>query len=64
MPNLGGGEMVLIAAVILVLFGARKLPEFARSLGKAKSEFKKGMDDEEQEAEETEEPVEKPAEKP
>jgi sec-independent protein translocase protein TatA len=64
MPNLGPGEIILVAAVVLLLFGARKLPEFARSLGKARSEFKKGMSEEEQEAEETEKPAEKPAEKP
>ena len=37
------GEIVLIIAVILLLFGASKLPELARSLGKAMSEFKKGV---------------------
>lgn len=42
----GGGELLLIAAVIMLLFGAKKLPEFARSLGKAKTEFKKGLDEE------------------
>lgn len=47
MPNLGGGELLIVAAVVMLLFGAKKLPEFARSLGKAKGEFKKGMDEEE-----------------
>jgi sec-independent protein translocase protein TatA len=47
MPNLGGGELLIVAAVVMLLFGAKKLPEFARSLGKAKGEFKKGLDDEE-----------------
>ena len=46
MPNLGGGELLIVAAVVMLLFGAKKLPEFARSLGKAKGEFKKGLDDE------------------
>lgn len=41
----GGGELLLIAAVIMLLFGAKKLPEFARSLGKAKTEFRKGLDE-------------------
>lgn len=45
MPNLGGGELLVIAAVVMLLFGAKKLPEFARSLGKAKGEFKKGLDE-------------------
>jgi sec-independent protein translocase protein TatA len=47
MPNLGGGELLIVAAVVMLLFGAKKLPEFARSLGKAKGEFKKGLDDDE-----------------
>lgn len=38
---LGGWEIVLILAVILILFGARKLPELARGLGQGIKEFKK-----------------------
>jgi sec-independent protein translocase protein TatA len=38
---LGGWEMVLILAVILILFGAKKLPELARGLGSGIKEFKK-----------------------
>ena len=38
---LGGWEVVLIFAVILILFGARKLPELARGLGQGIKEFKK-----------------------
>jgi sec-independent protein translocase protein TatA len=38
---MGGGEMVLVFAVILVLFGARKIPEFAKGLGQGIREFKK-----------------------
>jgi sec-independent protein translocase protein TatA len=37
----GGGEIVLIALIVLVLFGSKKIPEFARGLGEAKKEFKK-----------------------
>ena len=36
-------QVVIIVLVIVVLFGARKIPELARSLGKAKGEFKKGL---------------------
>lgn len=43
----GGPELLLIAGVIMLLFGAKKLPEFARSLGKAKGEFKRGIEEEE-----------------
>ena len=39
----GGMEVVLIIFVIILLFGARKLPELARSLGKSLNEFKKGQ---------------------
>ena len=39
--GLGGGELVLVLVVILVLFGAKRIPEFAKGLGKGISEFKK-----------------------
>jgi sec-independent protein translocase protein TatA len=39
---LGTWEMAIIAVLVLVLFGAKKLPTFARSLGKSLAEFKKG----------------------
>lgn len=42
---LGTPEIILIAIVIIVLFGASKIPEIARSLGKATGEFKKGKQD-------------------
>ena len=38
-----GSEWIIILLVILLLFGGKKIPELARSLGKAKSEFKKGL---------------------
>ncbi len=38
---IGTQEMVIIFVVILLLFGASKLPELARSMGKATGEFKK-----------------------
>ena len=39
----GPTEIIIIAIVILVLFGAAAIPKFARSLGKAKKEFEKGV---------------------
>ena len=39
--NLGGGEIILILAIILILFGAKKLPELAKGLGQGIREFKK-----------------------
>jgi len=38
----GWQEILLILLIVLVLFGAKKLPELARSLGKSLGEFKKG----------------------
>jgi len=43
MFGLGLGEILLILLIIILLFGARKLPELARGLGKSISEFRKGM---------------------
>ena len=40
---MGAPEWLVIGAVVLLLFGARKLPELARSLGSSVNEFKKGM---------------------
>lgn len=45
MFGLGFQEIVLILIVALLLFGAARLPEIGRALGKALSEFKKGMHD-------------------
>ena len=42
MPSIGP-EWIVVLIVIVLLFGAKKLPELARSLGKSSSEFKKGM---------------------
>jgi len=39
--GLSGGELVLVIVVILVLFGAKRIPEFAKGLGKGITEFKK-----------------------
>ena len=39
----GGTELLLILAVVMLLFGAKKLPELARSMGRAGKEFKSGI---------------------
>ena len=44
MGNLGFQELLLIAVVILVLFGSRKIPEFMRGLGKGIREFNDAKD--------------------
>jgi sec-independent protein translocase protein TatA len=51
--NIGLPEIVIIFAVILLLFGAKKLPEMAKSIGRAFREFKKEVSD-----------ISKPEEKP
>lgn len=38
--NMGGGEIILILAVVMLLFGGKKLPELARGLGKGIRDFK------------------------
>ena len=40
--NLGPPELLIVLLVVLLLFGGRKLPELARSLGQAKKEFQDG----------------------
>jgi sec-independent protein translocase protein TatA len=40
MPNIGPLELVLILVVVLLLFGAKRLPELGRSLGSGMREFK------------------------
>ncbi|MBI4392590.1 MAG: twin-arginine translocase TatA/TatE family subunit [Euryarchaeota archaeon] len=40
--NLSSGELLIVLIIIFLLFGAAKIPEVARSLGKARGEFEKG----------------------
>jgi sec-independent protein translocase protein TatA len=50
----GPTELIIVLVVILFLFGAKKLPELAGSLGKSAKEFRKGAEDDEQEPSATE----------
>lgn len=43
--NLGTGELIIIFVVILLLFGAKRIPDLARSMGKGISMFKQGMNE-------------------
>ncbi len=43
--NLGGPELLIILVVVLLLFGASKLPGLARSIGASTKEFKKGVEE-------------------
>lgn len=43
--NIGGPELLIILVVVLLLFGAAKLPSLARSIGASAKEFKKGVEE-------------------
>jgi sec-independent protein translocase protein TatA len=43
--NLGAPEIILIALIVLLLFGGKKIPELMKGLGKGVSSFKKGLKD-------------------
>ena len=58
--NFGGGEIILIFLIVLLLFGAKKVPELFRSLGKGVKEFRKAKTEWEQDINEvmSQEPLE------
>ena len=41
----GGGELIIILVIVLILFGAKRIPEIAQGLGKGIREFKKSVRD-------------------
>lgn len=43
MPALGFQELLILFAIIMLLFGARRLPELAKGLGRSVNEFRKGI---------------------
>lgn len=43
--NIGGQEWLIVLLIVLLIFGARKLPELARSLGSSAKEFRKGIEE-------------------
>lgn len=55
----GGWEMVVIALVILLMFGAKKLPELARGLGQGIREFKGAVDGVKDELKDAQDSIEK-----
>lgn len=57
--GLGAGELIIIALVILLLFGGKKIPELMRGLGKGVRSFKDGMNEAKEEAQKVKEEVEK-----
>jgi len=63
LQNVGPWQLIIVVAVIALLFGGKKIPELARSLGKAKGEFKKGLAEGEKEDLEAEDKPAKELEK-
>ncbi|HEX2963653.1 MAG TPA: twin-arginine translocase TatA/TatE family subunit [Ignavibacteriales bacterium] len=51
--NLGTGEIIIIVLVILIFFGAKKIPELAQGVGKGMKEFKKALKDVDEDAKST-----------
>ncbi|MGC8765834.1 MAG: twin-arginine translocase TatA/TatE family subunit [Brevinematia bacterium] len=47
--GIGWGELVVILLIALLLFGANRIPEIARALGKSLKEFKKGLNEKDDE---------------
>ena len=45
LQNIGTGEIIIVALVVLLLFGGKKIPELMRGLGKGVQSFKGGMND-------------------
>ncbi len=45
MGRVGAPELIIILVVVILLFGARKLPDLARSIGSSAKEFRKGIEE-------------------
>lgn len=60
--NLGGTEILVIALIVILLFGGKKIPELMKGIGKGVKSFKQGMTEAEAEIKKTKEDIEKPAE--
>ena len=48
--NFGGQELLIILLIVVLLFGASRLPQLAKALGQSKRAFREGMDEAEEEA--------------
>ena len=62
--NLGPTQLIVCLVVLFLLFGAKKIPDMARALGKAKGEFKKGLAEGEKAEKEAEALKDEKAEEP
>ena len=56
--NIGTGEIILIALVVLLLWGGKKIPELMKGLGKGVKSFKEGMKDVQGEVDEIKKDIE------
>ena len=50
-PNLVGAEILILLVIVLLVFGAKLIPELARSLGSGLREFRKGVSDKDEDLE-------------
>lgn len=50
LQNIGFQELIIVLVIVLLLFGAKKLPELSRALGQSLKEFRKGREEEEKPA--------------
>lgn len=57
--NIGWPEIVLIVAVLLIFFGAKRLPELGRAIGRTVGELKRGLKEGEEEIKKIDEEVKK-----
>ena len=57
--NIGAGEIVIVALVVLLLFGGKKIPELMKGLGKGVKNFKEGMKEVEDDVKEIKKDIEK-----
>lgn len=62
--NIGAGEIIIVALVILLLFGGKKIPELMKGLGKGVRSFKEGINDIEKEINAEPQPKKDEAAKP
>ena len=63
MGFIGGQELLIILAIVIILFGAKKIPELASGLGKGIKEFKKAQKDVKEEIEQVTDDKETKSEK-
>jgi sec-independent protein translocase protein TatA len=58
LPQVGGTELLILLVIILLLFGAKRIPQLARSIGTGSREFRKGISEDYDDQDEAAEGVE------